>query len=615
VLIAVDTDDVAALDRARSIAGEVGVPVRLVPAFDLDAGQSFNVLAGQARGEFVLFLWAGSTIRPLALRALTKVAASSNADLVNYFFRVTHQGEAAAKDYLSAIVFGNVAQSFFRGDVTSLPLLVRRRTFARLEGFTTDYRVLAHDHELVAKAQISGVHCETALLELGAVPAWNEEWLKAKCYDQGVAQFRAIRPELAAAPLALRELLLMAKGLQKGGVRRGKGQAKGRPRSAAAEKEGPLGRLLTVLSSDLMASEGAPPERAKTELPGSRQRAGNDVQSAPGPVRNDTNPPRPLPPQPAAGVESVILAAVASGKDVPPLEPRDVARAARLDVKAARAGGLRGAGLVQLLDELSADTHEEEVKAPKAPEVRRARVSDPRPPVKRPAGRPITAAYMLSNLAGRRYSGRLLGVHDGVAYGWVRNEDDPLQPVEIEFVNGRGSSRTLHAGSEIPTVLPLPAEIRKHGFAVPLWAGWQPLHRFRKAKHLEIRIKGTDVQVAALAAHPDAARLSRAGFEGYCDLVDATVRGWVWQPSNPDQPIDVAVYVDDKFMARATAEDLREDLRAAQIGNAAYGFSVALPAQLRNGTPHRVDVVVADAGVLLNNGRLRLVGNTLSLLD
>jgi glycosyltransferase involved in cell wall biosynthesis len=618
ILIAVDTDDMTAFERASTIADDVGLPAHVIPAFDLDAGQSFNLLAARAKGEFVFFLWAGSTIRPLALRALTKVAASSNADLVNYFFRVTHQ-EETAKDYLSAIVFGNVAQSFFRTDVTSLPLLVRRRTFAQLEGFTTDYRVLAHDHELVAKAQISGVHCETALLELGTVPAWDEEWLKAKCYDQGIAQFRAIRPELAAAPLALRELLLMAKGLQKsGGVRRGKGPAKGpakvgRVQRSEAEKEGPLGRLLIALSQDMMASESAPPETPK--LAGPPMRPAKEVQSASGPDRNRNNQPKPAGPKPADGVRSVSPATVAKGVNVPPLQPGDVARAARQDVKAARAGGLRGAGLVQLLDELSADATEEEVKTPPKPTlVRRERVSDPRPPIKRPVMRPIAAAHMLSNMPGKRFSGRLLGIYNGVAYGWVRNEDRPQEPVEIEFVNGQGGTQLVRAAAELPMVQPLPAEIRQNGFVVPLWLGWRPLHRFRKAKELEVRIKDTDVQLGTLAVQGDPMQLGRAGFEGHCDITDATLRGWVWRPSNPERPVDISVFVDDKFLIRITADDLRDDLRAAQIGSGAYGFTVPLPASLRDGSQRRVGVVVSDAGVFLNQGRMRLVGNTLTAI-
>src|SRR5207253_1052498 len=90
------------------------------------------------------------------------------------------------------------------------------------------------------------------------------------------------------------------------------------------------------------------------------------------------------------------------------------------------------------------------------------------------------------------------------------------------------------------------------------------------------------------------------------------VRGWVWQPSNPEAVVDVCIFVDDRFFLRVSAGDLRDDLRAANIGNGAYGFTVPLPPQLRDGTTRRVDVVVAEAGVFLKQGRLQLIGSTLS---
>jgi glycosyltransferase involved in cell wall biosynthesis len=573
VLIAVDTDDMASLDRASAIAREVGVAARVVAAFDLDAGQSFNVLARQASGEFVFFLWAGATIRPLALRALAKVAASSNADLVNYFFRVVHDGEEE-RDYLSAIVFGNVAQSFFRSDVTSLPLLVRRRVFAELGGFTSDYRVLAHDHELVAKAQISGVHCETALLELGTVPGWEESWLKAKCYGQGAAQFRAIRPELAATPLALRELLLMAKGLHK--VERGRvGKAAARRRAEKAKADKEQASVPLGLGRLLMAGRRKP--RALAEAPA----------SAPTPVPMFAND----------GVAA-------------PLEPDAVAREARQDRKAAREGGQYGAGLVQLIDRLSAESLEVEKAAP----VQRARISDPLPPVERSAPRPPFTSHVLSTTKGRRYVGRILGVYKGVAYGWVRNEDRPDETVELELANGRGRPRPMRADRNLPTVEPLPGELGRHGFIVPVWHGLKSLQRFRPPRDLAVRIKGTSISVGDISVPADPRRLDQAGYDGYCDVFDTMLRGWVWQPANPDEPVDVSVFMDGKFLSRVTAANVREDLRAANIGNGAYGFAVALPRLPNDRTPHLIEVVVADSGAYLKRGRLQLVGKTLTVL-
>jgi hypothetical protein len=596
VLIAVDTDDVGSLESARSVADSVGLSAMIVPAFDLDAGQSFNVLADQAHGDFLLFLWAGSTIRPLALRALTKVAVSSHADLVNYFFRVTHEGDESAKDYLSAIVFGDVAQSFFRTDVTALPLLVRRRTFSELGGFTSDYRVLAHDHELVAKAQISGVHCETALLELGAVPAWDEEWLKVKCYDQSVAQFRAIRPELAATPLALRELLLMAKGLQKSGVRR-RGPAKARAKKVEAEAEGPIGRLLLALSKDLL-SETPQTVPARSSATGAMS-AKSDVLEAV-PARQSRQPAQAQAPS------------TASPDGVPAnIRPKEVATIVRRDAAAARQAAARGAGLVNLIDELSTEATDVE---PEKPQPKRATVSDPRPAVKRAARREPTP-YQLSSIGEHRYSGRLLGVHRGVAYGWARREDRPDEVVEVEVVARSGGNRTIRADIDPPTVLALPAHLRGRGFVVPLWSKWHGLLRTRRARDLLLRVKGTEVEIARLSIRRNANELEEAGFDGHCDTIDAFVRGWVWQPSDPHKAVDVSVFVDGRFLTRTTASSVREDVRAAGIGSGAYGFDVPLPKQLRDGTPRRIDVVVADAGVFLKRGQLQLVGDELAAAE
>lgn len=597
ILVAVDTDEVASLEEVRSIAEALGLNVAVVPAFDLDAGLSFNLLAEQARGDFLLFLWAGSTLRPMALRALTKVAASSNAELVNYFFRVTHSADQSAKDYLSAIVLSSIAQSFFRTDVTAVPLLVRRRTFAELGGFTSDYRVLAHDHELVAKAQISGVHCETALLELGTVPAWDEEWLKEKCYDQSVALFRAIRPELAAAPLALRELLLMAKGLQQTGVRRRGPGKKVRVEKVDAEAEGPIGRLLLALSKEVLAGPEQP-AKAKSPAPSALKQAAPATTTR-SPQSAADLPRTKLVPSPSDGAPAIV-------------RPREVATAVRRDVAAAKKAAVQGAGLVRLIDELSAETIDE--PEPPKEKARRARVTDPRVPIRTPP-RSEATPYRLPSNDGHKYSGRLLGVYEGTAYGWVRNDDRPDEVVEVEVVFDGTPSRIVRAADSLPTILPPSAQLRGHGFGLPLWNKWEKMLRKGSQKNVLLRIKGTQTALASFWACRDPSDIEAAGFDGHCDLVDGSLQGWVWRPADPHNAVDIAVFVDGVFLSRSTASFMREDLKAAGVGGGGYGFRVPIHKSLRDGTPRRVDVVVAESGVYLKQGRLSLVGDELSIVE
>ena len=117
--------------------------------------------------------------------------------------------------------------------------------------------------------------------------------------------------------------------------------------------------------------------------------------------------------------------------------------------------------------------------------------------------------------------------------------------------------------------------------------------------------------IGELSVSADPRALEANGYDGHCDLVDSTIRGWVWQPAHPENSVDVAAFVDGKFLGRTTASAVREDLQAVHIGTGAYGFAISIPRQLRNGVAHRIDVVVADAGVLLKSGRLRLTGDSL----
>ncbi|WP_177176769.1 glycosyltransferase [Faunimonas pinastri] len=268
VLVAVDGDDPDGVSQVERMGAEYPFSVRAIEAFDLDSGPAFNLLAGQASGEFLLFLWAGSTLRAEGLTALSGIAQASGADVVNYFYRVAHGPEKADRDYLSAIVLGSVTEAFFRTDLTALPLFVRASAFAVTGGFSTDYRVLGQDYEFVANAQINGLHCETALVELGTVPAWNEEWLYQRCYDEPVSQFRAIRPQLASVPLALRELLLMSKGLQArpgGGGRAKPGRSAPARASAGPAAKGTFSRMFSAFMGDV--ADAAEPQAAPPSSP------------------------------------------------------------------------------------------------------------------------------------------------------------------------------------------------------------------------------------------------------------------------------------------------------------------------------------------------------------
>ena len=62
----------------------------------------------------------------------------------------------------------------------------------------------------------------------------------------------------------------------------------------------------------------------------------------------------------------------------------------------------------------------------------------------------------------------------------------------------------------------------------------------------------------------------------------------------------------------AVADELREDVRAAGIGDGCYGFRIPLPHGCRDSALHRIDVRVVGTAILLEGGRVELFDQSAS---
>ncbi len=535
VLIAVDADDGGATKLAVEAAAAKRLDVRVVETFDLDAGAAFNALAELASGDHLLFLWEGATLRPSALRVLANVADSSQAELLNYFHRVVEAGSVTPPSLKTGVI-GSPTDAFFRRDITALPLFVRRQTFIELDGFSTDYRVLCFDYELVAKARLAGRRCETVLLELGDVPAWDDAWLSKKGYDIPASYFRSIRPQLAAAPLGLRDMLLLSKGLQ---IKSGGAGKSAKPARGQGGVDRPAARVKGKVTSGV---------------------------------------------SPAVGVHGAV----------PSWEPSG----------GRRLRGANGTGL----------GIEENSRLAPVIEAQRQAVS-------RLGGNVVQQGALM---------GQFLSSYEGVAYGWVVDMDNPARRVELflktEDVNADGRKIPATANFNVPFALSAPEGLEGHGFRIPIrsvWADilpgqklWASVFGSKPALNLTLATADGLVISDDLVAPPPTATLASCGVSGFCDASDdAVVRGWIWRGAFPEERLDVAIFVDRRFLVRTTAGIYREDVHSGGYGDGEYGFSVPIPKEYRDDLLHRIDIVVADSGVSLMRSPLRLRGRHITFAD
>lgn len=92
-------------------------------------------------------------------------------------------------------------------------------------------------------------------------------------------------------------------------------------------------------------------------------------------------------------------------------------------------------------------------------------------------------------------------------------------------------------------------------------------------------------------------------YQGTFDRIDCqSLAGWAWDASEPNTPISVDIYDGWQKIATVRANQFRQDLVNAGIGNGQHGFSFNLPASLRNGQNHWVLINYSglDQGVNLN---------------
>ncbi|MGI8542199.1 MAG: choice-of-anchor Q domain-containing protein, partial [Aridibacter sp.] len=89
---------------------------------------------------------------------------------------------------------------------------------------------------------------------------------------------------------------------------------------------------------------------------------------------------------------------------------------------------------------------------------------------------------------------------------------------------------------------------------------------------------------------------------GFFEFADcSSISGWAWDQQQPDTPVDVNIYADDNLVATVSADQFRQDLLDAGIGNGVHGFSLATPAILKDGQPHQIRVQIASTASELND--------------
>ena len=95
----------------------------------------------------------------------------------------------------------------------------------------------------------------------------------------------------------------------------------------------------------------------------------------------------------------------------------------------------------------------------------------------------------------------------------------------------------------------------------------------------------------AVAADSKEAETTPTQFGGSFDKLEvASVGGWAWDSTRPNEPIKIEIYDGATLLSKVTASEYREDLKKAGKGDGKHAFNFALPATLRDGQSHTISI-------------------------
>ncbi|MCE7070998.1 T9SS type A sorting domain-containing protein [Dyadobacter sp. CY327] len=193
------------------------------------------------------------------------------------------------------------------------------------------------------------------------------------------------------------------------------------------------------------------------------------------------------------------------------------------------------------------------------------------------------------------YQGTFEAANCNTVEGWAWDKNNPSVVQTVELVEGNTVLATGTASIYKEYLKTLGYGTGNYGFKIALPASLKD----GQAHQLGIRLKGS---TTLLSGSPKTISCSAKDYAGYFEAADCnTVAGWAWDKNDINAAVVVELLENGTVYATATANIYKEYIKTAGHGTGKYGFSIPLPAALKDGKAHQLSIRVQGSTVLLNN--------------
>jgi hypothetical protein len=212
-----------------------------------------------------------------------------------------------------------------------------------------------------------------------------------------------------------------------------------------------------------------------------------------------------------------------------------------------------------------------------------------------------SSLYLSSRQAEAQAGGSLEGFHDiascDAISGWAWDSNQPNSPISVDIYSDGNLLATVTANLFRQDLLNAGKGNGFHAFSFPTPASLKD----GQPHSILVRFANSNI---ALGNSPKMINCSTSVFEGFHDIADCNViAGWAWDANQPNTPINVDVYFDNEafISIQAPANQFRQDLLNAGIGNGVHGFSFPTPERLKDGLPHTVRIKFSGTNIDLSS--------------
>ena len=184
-----------------------------------------------------------------------------------------------------------------------------------------------------------------------------------------------------------------------------------------------------------------------------------------------------------------------------------------------------------------------------------------------------------------------------VITGWAWDANQPNTSINVDIFSDNVFVATVLADTFRQDLLDAGKGNGNHGFSfnVP--------DKLKDSQPHSIRVRFANSSLS-LFNSPRTINCALFVFQGFHEIANCnTISGWAWDANQPNTPINIDVYVDnDNFRSiTAPANQFRQDLLDAGIGNGQHGFSFSTPSFLKDGQPHSLTIKFTGTTQNLNN--------------